>query len=188
MHRAACAGQENRHFRPQIDVLKRSGCLSVMTASPILYLYDLIVSHHTAMPSQSVAQSNCDDSAEALSTFGFAELSSAKNLIPTVSSAAYNLVEIAVRSLTKTSRTELSRQTRMRRASVSSVPVVGLRVVKRVCGALSGLVLIRSWLLIVRDWKEGRVMAKVSVVGVKDRVVVWEKSVRCQLGCLWLME
>jgi hypothetical protein len=154
----------------------------------ILYLYHFRISDHTAIPSQSVAKSNRDSSAEALSTSKIAELSSAKNLIPTVSSAAYILVEIAVRSLTKTSRTELSRQTRMRSASVSSTPVVGLRVVKRVCGALSGLVLIRSWLLVVGDWKDGRVMVKVSVVGVKERVVVWEKSVRRQLDCLWLME
>jgi hypothetical protein len=96
--------------------------------------------------------------------------------MPNVSSATYNLVEIAVRSLTKTSRTELSRQTRTRSASVSSAPVVGLRVVTRVCGALSGLVLMRDRLLVVGDWKEGRVMVKVSVVGVKERVVVWEKS------------
>jgi hypothetical protein len=145
----------------------------------MLYLYSLHISDHTAIPSQSVAPSNRDSSAEALSPSEVVGLSSAKNLIPTVSSAAYNLVEIAVRSLTKTSRTELSRQTRMWRASVSTAPVVGLRAVKRVCGALSGLVLMRSWLLVVGDWKEGRVMMKVSVVGVKERVVVWEKSVRC---------
>ena len=133
--------------------------------------------YHAAIPSQMVAPNNCDDAAEALSTFEVAELSSAKNLIPTVSSAAYSLVEIAVRSLTKTSSTELSRQMRTRSGSVSSAPVMEWRVVKRVCGALSGLELTR-----VSLWKEGRVMAKVSVAGVKVRVVVLVKSaVVCQL-------
>jgi hypothetical protein len=56
--------------------------------------------------------------------------------------------------------------------SVSSAPVIGLRAVKRVCGALSGLELTR-----VSLWKEGRVMMKVSVVGVNERVVVLVKSV-----------
>lgn len=60
----------------------------------------------------------------------------------------------------------------MRSGSVSSAPVVGLRAVKRVCGALSGLELTR-----VSLWKEGRVMVKVSVIGLKRRVVDWEKSV-----------
>jgi hypothetical protein len=128
------------------------------------------------MPSQSVAPNNCDEGvAEALATLAVAAPSSAKNLIPTVSSAAYSLVEMAVRSLMKTSSTELSRQARMRRGSVVSSPAPvasGLRVVKRVCGAVSGLELTRVLL-----WKEGRAMVKVSVVGVKVRVVVWEKSV-----------
>ena len=60
----------------------------------------------------------------------------------------------------------------MRRGSVSSAPVMGLRAVKRVCGALSGLELTR-----VSLWKEGRMMVKVSVVGVNERVVVFVKSV-----------
>ena len=62
----------------------------------------------------------------------------------------------------------------MRRGSVSSAPVVGLRVVKRVCGALSGLELTR--VVALEEWKEGRVRVRVSVVGVKVRVVVLEKS------------
>ena len=110
------------------------------------FLYSMYLADrndHAAIPSQSVAPNNCDATAEALSTLDVAAPSSAKNLIPTVSSAAYSLVEIAVRSLTKTSSTELSRQARMRSGSVSSAPVVGLRVVKRVCGALSGLELTR---------------------------------------------
>jgi hypothetical protein len=63
----------------------------------------------------------------------------------------------------------------MRRGSVSSKLVVGLRVVKRVWGALSGAVLMRVLELVV-DVKEGRLMVKVSVVGLKVMVVVWEKS------------
>lgn len=83
---------------------------------------------------------------------------------------------MAVRSLTKTSSTELSRHMRIRRGSVSSAPVVGLTVVKRVCGALSGLVLMRVPSSAVGDRKEGRVMVKVSVFGVNESVVVLEKS------------
>lgn len=147
-----------------------------MNVVSILYYSSHVTSNHTAMPSQSVAPNNCDEGvAEALAALAVAAPSSAKNLIPIVSSAAYSLVEMAVRSLTKTSSTELSRQARMRRGSVVSslAPVSsGLRVVKRVCGAVSGLELTRVLL-----WKEGRVMVKVSVEGVKARVVVWEKSV-----------
>lgn len=62
----------------------------------------------------------------------------------------------------------------MRRSSVSSAPVVGLRVVKRVCGARSGLELMR--VVALEEWKEGRVRVRSSVVGVKVRVVVLEKS------------
>jgi hypothetical protein len=72
----------------------------------------------------------------------------------------------------------------MRRGSVCSVLVVGLRVVKRVCGALSGaeLMIVLDLVVVVEDWNEGRVMVKVSVVGLKERVVVWEKS-----GIVWLV-
>jgi hypothetical protein len=62
----------------------------------------------------------------------------------------------------------------MRRGSVSSAPVVGLRIVKRVCGALSGLELIM--VVVLLEGKEGRVRVRVSVVGVKVRVVVLVKS------------
>ena len=61
----------------------------------------------------------------------------------------------------------------MRRGSVSSAPVVGLRDVKRVCGALSGLALMR---VVALELKEGRARVRVSVVGVKVRVVVLVKS------------
>ena len=56
------------------------------------FLYSMyfsgIKNHHAAIPSQMVAPNNCDDAAEALSTLDVAAPSSAKNLIPTVSSAA----------------------------------------------------------------------------------------------------
>ena len=51
---------------------------------------------------------------------------------------------------------------------------MGLRVVKRVCGALSGFELMR--VVALEEWKQGRVRVRVSVVGVKVRVVVLEKS------------
>jgi hypothetical protein len=62
----------------------------------------------------------------------------------------------------------------MRRGSVSSALAVVLRLVKRVWGALSGAELMR--VLLSEDRKEGRVMVKVSVVGLKMRVVLLVKS------------
>jgi hypothetical protein len=101
--------------------------------------------------------------------------SSTKNLIPKFSSAAYKRVEIAVRPpLTKTSRTEESRKTWI----VSGSEALSSEVVKRVCGASSGAVLIRFE---DRgpdvDVKAGRVILKISVHGLKDRVVLRVKSV-----------
>jgi hypothetical protein len=49
-----------------------------------------------------------------------------------------------------------------------------LRVVKRVCGALSGAELTR--VLLLEEGKEGRVRVRVSVLGSKVRVVVLVKS------------
>ena len=74
----------------------------------------------------------------------------------------------------------------MRRGSVSSELVVGLRVVKRVWGASSVAVLMRvAVLLVLEDWKEGRVMVKVSVVGWKARIVLWEGSGGWEVSWCW---
>ena len=50
-------------------------------------VYISYMSCHAARPSHNVAHNNCDAAAEALSTLDAAAVSSAKNLIPTVSSA-----------------------------------------------------------------------------------------------------
>lgn len=65
---------------------------------------------------------------------------------------------------------------RICRSSVFSRPVTRSRVVKRVCGASSELLLIKAALFGVG--KLGRWMWKVSEAGVKDRVVRVEKSTR----------
>ena len=81
---------------------------------------------------------------------------------------------MAVRPLTNTSSTELSRHARMRSSSVSSVPLAGSRVVKSVWGATSGVLFMSVQLS--AEGKDGLSMMKVSLVGVKRRVVVCEKS------------
>jgi len=80
--------------------------------------------------------------------------------------------------LTKTSRTEESRKAWI----VSGSEALSSEVVKRVWGASSGAVLVRFEdrgpdVDVDVDGNEGRVIMKVSVHGLKDRVVLRVKSV-----------
>jgi hypothetical protein len=136
---------------------------------------------HAPIPSQIFAYISSDfDASVSPSSISSSSSSSTKNLIPKFSSAAYKRVEIAVRPpLTKTSRTEESRKAWIVRGSEA----LSFEVVKRVCGASSGAVFIRleeggsdGDVDVDVEGKEGLVILKVSVRGLKDRVVLRVKS------------
>lgn len=100
-----------------------------------------------------------------------------KNRTPNVSFAAYNLVEMAVLPLTKTSITELSRQAWICRGSICSCPAMPSLVMKSVCGAVSDLLLMSlSDSAALRPGRAGRSIVNVSFAGEKVRVVECEKS------------